>query len=85
MTRLKILGAIAMLSMAVATPVQAQAVIQEPGAYAFYHPNGEPDVSSTMAANAMASLGHGGSMARFRSAAMSHPMHARRMQSAKAY
>jgi hypothetical protein len=40
MTRFKILGAAAMLSMITATPLFAQAAIQEPGAYAFYHPNG---------------------------------------------
>jgi len=40
MTRFKILGAAAMLSMIAATPLFAQAAIQEPGAYAFYHPNG---------------------------------------------
>lgn len=40
MTRLKILGTAAVLSMITATPLFAQAAIQEPGAYAFYHPNG---------------------------------------------
>jgi hypothetical protein len=39
--RLKLLSAVASLSMSVATPVFAQAAIQEPGAYAFYHPNGD--------------------------------------------
>jgi BA14K-like protein len=38
---LKLLFAVAGLSMAIATPVFAQAAIQEPGAYAFYHPNGD--------------------------------------------
>ncbi len=41
MTRFKILGAAAILSMMFATPVFAQAAIQEPGAYAFYHPNAD--------------------------------------------
>jgi hypothetical protein len=40
MTGFKILGAAAMLSMMAATPLFAQAAIQEPGSYAFYHPNG---------------------------------------------
>jgi hypothetical protein len=31
----------AVLATAVATPVFAQAAIQEPGAYAFYHPNAD--------------------------------------------
>ena len=39
MTRFKILGAAAVLSLTAATPVFAQAAIQEPGAFAFYYPN----------------------------------------------
>lgn len=34
-------GVALMLSAAMATPVFAQAAISEPGAYAFYHPNGD--------------------------------------------
>jgi hypothetical protein len=41
MTSFKTLGAVAMLSMLFVTPVFAQAAVQEPGAYAFYHPNGD--------------------------------------------
>jgi hypothetical protein len=41
MTKLKTFGAAAILSMLTATPVFAQAAIQEPGAYAFYHPNSD--------------------------------------------
>ena len=41
MTRLTMLGAAAILSMMIATPVFAQAAIQEPGAFAFYHPNAD--------------------------------------------
>jgi hypothetical protein len=37
--RSKILSAAAILSMMIATPAFAQAAIQEPGAFAFYHPN----------------------------------------------
>jgi hypothetical protein len=33
--------AAALLITAVATPVFAQAAVQEPGAYAFYHPNAD--------------------------------------------
>jgi hypothetical protein len=33
--------AAALLMTAVATPVFAQAAVQEPGAYAFYHPNAD--------------------------------------------
>jgi hypothetical protein len=39
MTKFTLLGVATILSTALATPVLAQAVIQEPGAYAFYHPN----------------------------------------------
>ena len=39
MTKLKILGAAAMLSLTFATPVFAQEAIRDPGAFAFYHPD----------------------------------------------
>jgi hypothetical protein len=39
MTRFKILGAAAMLSLMFATPVFAQSAILEPGEFAFYYPN----------------------------------------------
>ena len=63
----KILGAAAIISTMIATPVFAQAAIQEPGAYAFYHPNADvlnsgralPDET----AGAMASVPFGGSNA----------------------
>ena len=41
MTRFKLLSAALILSTGMATPVFAQAAISEPGAYAFYHPNGD--------------------------------------------
>ena len=41
MTRFKILAAAAILSMVAPPPVFAQAAIQEPGAFAFYHPNAD--------------------------------------------
>src|SRR3982074_3810230 len=41
MTKFKLVGAVALLLMAIATPVFAQAAVQEPGAYAFYHPNAD--------------------------------------------
>ena len=41
MTRFKILGAAAILSLISATPVFAQAAIQEPGLFAFYYPNND--------------------------------------------
>ena len=41
MNRAKIFGAAAILSLMFATPVFAQAAIQEPGAFAFYYPNND--------------------------------------------
>jgi len=41
MTRFKIFSAAAILSLMFATPVFAQAAIQEPGAFAFYYPNND--------------------------------------------
>jgi hypothetical protein len=47
MTKRTLLGVAAILSTAIATPVLAQAVIQEPGAYAFYRPNGDLGIASS--------------------------------------
>jgi BA14K-like protein len=41
MTRFNVLGAAAVLSLMFATPVFAQAAIQEPGAFAFFYPNND--------------------------------------------
>ena len=59
MTRFKIFGAAAMLSLTFATPVFAQAAIQEPGAFAFYYPNndvlngGRPTPAASMGARTL--------------------------------
>ena len=47
MNKFSLLGVAAVLSTALATQVLAQAVVQEPGAYAFYHPNGDLGIGST--------------------------------------
>jgi hypothetical protein len=47
MAKLTFLGVAAFLSTAIATPVLAQAVIQEPGAYAFHYPNADLGIGST--------------------------------------
>jgi hypothetical protein len=39
MTRLKFLGAVAIVFAITGAPVFAQGAIQEPGAFAFYHPD----------------------------------------------
>jgi len=41
MAMLRILGAVALLTINGELPAFAQAAIQEPGAYAFYHPNAD--------------------------------------------
>jgi hypothetical protein len=46
MTNCILLGVATILSTALATPVLAQAVIQEPGAYTLYHPNGTLGIAS---------------------------------------
>src|ERR1700730_3682731 len=46
MTKCTILGLVPILSLAITTPGLAQAVIQEPGAYAFYRPNGDLGIAS---------------------------------------
>jgi hypothetical protein len=54
MTRFKIAGAAAILALMSATPVFAQAAIQEPGEFSFYYPNndvlngGQPTPASRM-------------------------------------
>jgi hypothetical protein len=46
MIKFAFLGVAAILSTAIAVPVLAQAVIQEPGAYAFSYPNGDLRIGS---------------------------------------
>jgi hypothetical protein len=46
MTKFALLSVATVLATALATPVLAQAAIQEPGAYAFYHPNGDLGIGS---------------------------------------
>jgi hypothetical protein len=41
MTRFKLVSTALMVSVALATPVFAQDAIQEPGNYAFFHPDGD--------------------------------------------
>jgi hypothetical protein len=41
MAMLRILGTVALLTIGGVLPAFAQAAIQEPGAYAFYHPNAD--------------------------------------------
>jgi hypothetical protein len=55
MTTFKFFGALAILSALAAAPALAQHMIDEPGMYAFYHPNGDPNAGTASApADAMA-------------------------------
>jgi hypothetical protein len=56
MTTFKLFSAAFILSAAVAAPVAAQQAIQEPGNYAFYHPNADVlNAGSSRPADALAS------------------------------
>ena len=72
MTTFKLFGAALILSAAVAAPVAAQQAIQEPGNYAFYHPNGDVlNAGSSRRADAMASQ-RGGDFAGMQMAVRPH-------------
>jgi hypothetical protein len=77
MTTLQFLGAAAFLSALTAAPALAQHMIEEPGMYAFYHPNGDPNVGSTSApADAVALMRGNGVVMKMKM--MSHPARVRR-------
>jgi hypothetical protein len=46
MTMFKLFGAAAVLSALIAAPVSAQQAVDEPGMFAFYHPNGDLGIGS---------------------------------------
>jgi hypothetical protein len=76
MTKFKFLGAAAMLSALIATPVLAQPMNEEPGLYAFYHPNGDPNAGTPGPAEAMAMVPRRDVVMKMKMRA--HPAHARR-------
>jgi hypothetical protein len=68
----KILGAAVILSAAIATPALAE-VIQEPGAYAFYHPNSDLGFGPSRPADAMAAQpARGGDLGGMRMSVRTH-------------
>jgi hypothetical protein len=80
MTPFKFLGALAILSALTAAPALAQHMIEEPGMYAFYHPNGDPNAGTITApadAMALAPL-RGSSEVMMKMKMRSHMRHARR-------
>ncbi len=79
MTTFKFFGALAILSAFTAAPALAQHMIDEPGMYAFYHPNGDPNSGTAAPADAMALVplrGNGAMVMKMKMRA--HPAHARR-------
>ena len=46
MTKIKLLGAISALSTLIAAPASAEHMIDEPGMFAFYRPNGDLGLGS---------------------------------------
>jgi hypothetical protein len=73
MTTFKLCCGALILSAAVAAPVAAQEAIQEPGDYAFYHPNGDVlHAGYTRPADAMALQLRGGDVAGMRMSAKPH-------------
>ena len=71
MTKFKLFSAALIMSAAIATPalaggMQVAEVIQEPGLYAFYHPNGDLGLGSSRPADAMAQSLRGGEVSGMR-------------------
>jgi hypothetical protein len=82
MTRFKLFCSVAILSALSATPSFAQQMIDEPGMFAFYHPNGDLGIGSTRSpANAMASLRRNGSVAYLKMESRPRAAIVKRMQS----
>jgi hypothetical protein len=80
MTTFKFFGALAILSAFNAAPALAQHMIDEPGMYAFYHPNGDPNTGTASVPAAATALdrsrGNGAMVMKMKMRA--HPAHARR-------
>jgi hypothetical protein len=78
MTTFKFFGALAILPALNAAPALAQHMIDEPGMYAFYHPNGDPN-AGTAPADAMAlDLSRGNRVTVMKMKTRVHPAHLRR-------
>ena len=79
MTSFKFFSALAILSALNAAPALAQHMIDEPGMYAFYHPNGDPNAGTAPApADAMALGLSGGNRVVMQMKMRAHPAHLRR-------
>jgi hypothetical protein len=78
MTTFKFFGALAILSALNAAPALAQHMIDEPGMYAFYHPNGDPNAGSSAPADSMALDLSGGNRVMMKMKMRAHPARVRR-------
>jgi len=79
MTTFKFFGALAILSALTAAPALAQHMIEEPGMYAFYHPNGDPNAGTAAApADSMAMGLSGSNRVMMKMKIRDHAAHARR-------
>jgi hypothetical protein len=78
MTTFKFFSALAILSALNAAPALAQHMIDEPGMYAFYHPNGDPNVGSAAPADSMAMDLFRGNRVMMQMKMRAHPAHLRR-------
>jgi hypothetical protein len=77
MTRFKLPGAVAIVSALIASPAFAQHMIEEPGMFAFVHPDGDLGIGSARpAVEAQAQI-------RAPRLIMRHPLTARRAASSK--
>ena len=86
MTRFNVFGTAAILSALSASPAMAQHMIDEPGLFAFFHPNGDLGIASTKSpADAMASVPGNGGLARKRMRIRPHSFGDKRARSGKAY
>jgi hypothetical protein len=81
MTRFNFFGAAAILSALSASPASAQHMIDEPGLFAFFHPNGDLGIASArspMDAQAMVPVSGNNSLARMRMQIRPHSLHGKR-------
>ena len=76
MTKFKLFSAALIVSAAIATPALAERleVIQEPGLYAFYHPNGDLGLGASRPTEAMAQSSLGGEASGMRTSVRRHPV-----------
>jgi hypothetical protein len=78
MTSFKFLGAAAILSALIATPTLAEPMNEEPGLYAFYHPNGDPNAGTPGPTDAMAMVPRHKVVMKMKMKAGSYRIHVRR-------